>query len=101
MKAIKETEKAIQLEIRFENSAAEKNLSRKVWIPKSQIRDEKLTSWIFGQKIDEIQKDFRSEICEVSVFDAEGNEIEIEETEKDRRSREKFSAAMNKILKKA
>lgn len=101
MKPMKETEKAVRLEIRFEVPAAEKNLSRLVWIPKSQIRNGKLTEWIFGQKLDEIQKDLRAEICEAAVFDAEGNEIEIEETEKSRKSREKFSAAMNKILKKA
>ena len=98
MKAIKETEKAVQLEVRFEVPAVEKSITRFVWIPKSQIRNEKVSEWIFNQKLDEIQKDFRSGICNVAFYDADNNEVEVEESAKNKKSREKFESVMNRAF---
>lgn len=41
-----------------------------------------------------------AEICEAAVFDAENTELEIEESEKNKKAREKFQSIINKNFRK-
>lgn len=61
---IKETEKAVYVEARFENTVLESEKNFKIWIPKSCIaKDEKgisIKSWFLQKKISELFNSYAS-----------------------------------------
>lgn len=78
MKAFAETEKAVKLEwtIHFEES--EKARTTFVWFPKSQISNGKVSQWIFGKKLEEVETIFYArQFCTHELRDAEGNSVEV------------------------
>ena len=74
MKFFKETEKAVQVRMVIDFYLVERTTEKMVWIPKSQIRNGKLTAWIADAKLAECA---RGEAF-AGFFDAEGNELEVE-----------------------
>lgn len=74
MKYFKETEKAVLVKMVIDYYLVERTAEEMTWIPKSQIRDGKLTGWIADAKLAEHA---RGEAA-ADFFDADGNRIGIE-----------------------
>jgi len=87
MKFFKETEKAVQVKMAIEFCNSERVAEYMVWIPKSQIRDSKLTKWIANAKVEE--KTNRSDVL-VDFIDANGERIETESTAAERKAAAEF-----------
>jgi hypothetical protein len=90
-KAIKETEKAVQVKVLIDLYDIEKVIHRTAWIPKSQIRDGRPTAWILARKREdlELEAPLNAGGFSIDFFDADGNMIESVE---DARSAERFEA---------
>lgn len=55
IKIYRETEKAIQIGLRVENTILDKEMIEKVWIPKSQLDEKGFPKpWILGKKVEEL-----------------------------------------------
>lgn len=92
MKAIKETEKAVMLKLTAELPHIEKTVSREIWIPKSLIKDGVIKSWFISKKADEVFGG--REVWDLSVTDANGENVEIEVTEESRKMIRDFQKLM-------
>jgi len=92
MKAFKETEKAIQLEMVFDFFNIERTFKRKVWIPKSQLKNGLPTGWIFNKKKEEEELNFSTNFggCIAYLYDADGKEVETTDDERMRKGRENY-----------
>lgn len=77
MKAIKETEKAVQINATIENDLTERVKKVTVWIPKSQIRDGRPTAWILQKKREELTA--LRPGCFVTFTDANGDTVTAKE----------------------
>ena len=83
MKFFKETEKAVQVKMVIDYYLVERTAEKMVWIPKSQIRDEKLTGWIADAKLAEHARGKAF----ADFFDAAGIRIEVERRSSKRSSK--------------
>ncbi len=92
MKSFRETEKAVELEMVLDFYDVEKTVSRKVWIPKSQIRDGKVTAWILAAKTEDVRS-FAAVAggCFGNLYDSDGVLVETAESEKFRKGCENYS----------
>ena len=52
---IRETEKAVCIEVEYDLTNIEKNVTRSMWIPKSLISDDVIPVWFVNKKLDEIE----------------------------------------------
>ena len=91
MKAIKETEKAVQVKAVIDLYDVEKSITRLVWLPKSQIRDGRPTAWILARKREDlaIEAPLNAGGYMIDFFDADGELIEAAE---DARAAARFEA---------
>lgn len=101
MKAIRETEKAVLVKMicdEFENSNRHEV---EVWLPKSQIHNgfagTTVSNWIAGKKEEEYFKNIKHDY--IKFYDANGNDIEIEEPEtaESRKASDDFVRGMIRI----
>lgn len=90
-KAIKETEKAVQVRAVFDLYDVEKTITRMMWLPKSQIRDGRPTAWILERKREDLalEAPLHAGGCMIDFYDADGNMIESAE---EVRAAERFEA---------
>ena len=98
MKYFKETEKAVQVTMSIDYYLTEHTVNLKVWIPKSQMRNGKLSSWIADAKL----SDYARGKAFADFFDAEGTLIEVEKKSSARCSKDakEFSAEINRTFGK-
>ena len=82
----KETEKAIQVEIRWAGRndgfwrggvSRETGGTEKVWIPKNQIEEGRISEWISRQKITDIEIRKGADGVSAAFFDAKGKRIKV------------------------
>jgi len=90
-KAIKETEKAVQVKAIIDLYDVEKSITRTVWLPKSQIRNGRPTEWIIERKREDLalEAPLHAGGFNIWFYDADGNEIE---TVEEARKAERFEA---------
>lgn len=81
----KETEKAVQLKIRVEDYTLDKELSRIVWVPKSQLaEDGRPSNWITEQKAGEFYNSDYYSNYSATWEDSKGNKFGSSMTKRER-----------------
>lgn len=101
MKPIKETDKAIALNasITTRKRSKENNFVELIWIPKSQIFDNKVSVWLINRKIDELRDCFsaNTEII-IKLLDADNDEIETILTDEQAKRNQEHEAKLNHLF---